>query len=137
MPLVRINTNPSGRQLLVFSLAWIAALAALGFASWHRGRVPVAGALWALALAVPLAGAAYRPLLRGAFLGLSYATYPVGWVVSHVVLALLYFLVLTPVGLTMRMLGHDPLARTFDRGARTYWIPRDPKRTPESYFNQS
>ena len=72
-----------------------------------------------------------------AYVGLSYATYPVGFVVSHAVLALVYFLALAPIGLTMRLLGHDPLSRKFEPGTKSYWKPRDGKRTAESYFNQS
>ena len=68
---------------------------------------------------------------------MSYATYPVGFVISHVVLALVYFLVLTPIGLTMRLFGHDPLSRKFDPGARSYWKPRHETKPTESYFNQS
>ena len=77
-----------------------------------------------------------RRILRLAFVSVSYATYPIGIAVSHVVLALVYYLALTPIGLTMRMLRHDPLARGFDPSAQSYWIPRKTNRTPESYFKQ-
>ena len=137
MSLIHINKNPKGRQLVVFAVAWLLILAASGLIWWGRGRHTAAEVLWALSAAVPLVGAAYPPALKGVYLGLSYATYPIGFVVSHCVLALLYFLVLTPVGLTMRLLGHDPLSRKFDPGARTYWVPRGKKGEPGSYFNQS
>jgi hypothetical protein len=137
MSLIRINKNPKGRQLVVFGLAWLLVLAASGWIWWGRGRHSAAEVLWVLSIAVPLGGAAYPPALKGVYLALSYATYPIGFVVSHGVLALLYFLVLTPVGLTMRLFGHDPLARKFDPRARTYWVPREKKGEPGSYFNQS
>lgn len=137
MSLIRINKNPTGRQLLVFGTAWFVALGALGWASYSRGRPHVAEAAWSLSLCVPIIGIAYPRSLRWIYLGLSYATFPIGFVVSHAVLALLYFLVLTPVGMTMRVFRYDPLARKFDPKARTYWAPRDKQRPPESYFNQS
>jgi hypothetical protein len=70
------------------------------------------------------------------YLGLSYATYPIGFAVSHVILVLVYCVVLTPIGLTMRLFGYDPLARRFDAGAKTYWTPRNKAKTVESYFKQ-
>jgi hypothetical protein len=136
MSLVRIDKNPSGRQLLVFGAAWLAFFGAAGLLSWHRGRTVPAAILLAVAAAVPLAGAFSRRIPRLAYVGLSYATYPVGFLASYVVLAGVYFLVLTPIGLVMRLAGKDPLHRKFDPGAQSYWSARDEKRTVESYFKQ-
>lgn len=47
-------------------------------------------------------------------------------VVNPVVLAVLYFLVVTPFALIMRMFRRDPLHRAFDPDAKSYWIDRDP-----------
>jgi hypothetical protein len=64
------------------------------------------------------------------------AAAPIGWSLSHVVLAAVYYLVLTPIGLVMRAAGRDPLARRFDRAAASYWIKRDPQVSTERYFRQ-
>jgi ABC-type uncharacterized transport system permease subunit len=137
MSLIRIESNPSARQLTVFAIAWLLFFGLWGLACWMKGRHTAGGILWIAAAAVPLAGAASAKLLRFAYVGMSYATYPVGFVVSHIVLALVYFLALTPIGLTMRLFGHDPLSRKFDPEAQSYWKPRDKTKPVESYFNQS
>ena len=137
MSLVRINKNPGGRQLTVFAVAWLVFLGILGWTLWKRGAHTSAITIWALAAGVPAVGAAAPSVLRWAFLGLSYATYPIGIVVSYVALAVLYYGVVTPVGLAMRLLRHDPLDRRFDPGARSYWLARTRKKPTESYFNQS
>jgi ABC-type uncharacterized transport system permease subunit len=136
MSLVRIERNPSGRQLLVFGIAWLAFFGIAGHLFWHHGLHLPAVTLLAVAASVPLAGAFGQKIPRLAYVGLSYATYPVGFVASYVVLALVYFLVVTPIGLVMRLLGRDPLSRTFDPRAQSYWIARNEKRTVESYFKQ-
>jgi len=136
MSLIRINKNPSGRQLLVFSLAWLALLGLSGWRSWLRGRLPAAEALWILAAVIPLSGMLSRRPVRWIYLALSYATYPIGFAVSRVVLALVYYLALAPIGLTMRLFGYDPLFRRFDPAARSYWTDRIAARPTESYFQQ-
>lgn len=136
MSLLRINKDPSRRQLFVFAAAWLAFVSVLGARSWMHSRPILAMGLWALAAAVPATAVAGTGVLRRVYLGLSYATYPVGLVVSTVVLALVYYLALTPIGLTMRLLGHDPLARRFDRKASSYWKPRAQGKSAGSYFNQ-
>ena len=50
-----------------------------------------------------------------------------GFVVSHVILTLFFFLVITPVGLVARLLGKDFLSLKLDRETQTYWIPRRPR----------
>ena len=47
-----------------------------------------------------------------------------GAVVAPLVMALLFFLVVTPTGMIMRALGKDPLRQKPDRSAATYWITR-------------
>jgi hypothetical protein len=137
MSLIRINVNPSGRQLTVFATAWLVFLGCIGAENWHHGRHTSAEVLWMLAVLVPLVGLISRAALRFVFVGLSYATRPIGIVVSFVVLALVYYLALTPIGWAMRLLRHDPLARKFEPQAGSYWNPRSAKKPIESYFNQS
>jgi hypothetical protein len=46
--------------------------------------------------------------------------------VSPIVLALLFYLTVLPVGLLMRAVGKDPLRLRADPAARSYWILREP-----------
>lgn len=47
-------------------------------------------------------------------------------VVSPIVLGFLFYVVVTPLGLLMRLLGKDPLRLHWDRQSPTYWIERRP-----------
>lgn len=58
-------------------------------------------------------------------------------VVNPITMALLYYFTVVPTGLVMRLCGKDPLNRSFDRDASSYWIDRDPPGpAPESMKNQ-
>jgi hypothetical protein len=46
-------------------------------------------------------------------------------VVSPIVLGAIFFLVVMPIGLAMRLFGKNPLRLRFDAGAKTYWIKRE------------
>ncbi len=58
---------------------------------------------------------------------------PIAAVVVHVLLAAIFFLVLTPLGLACRLLRIDLLRRRTDKEAATYWIDR--KGPPERARN--
>src|SRR4051812_34267161 len=45
-------------------------------------------------------------------------------VISPIVMAVMFFAVVTPIGLLMQLVGKRPLAPGFDRKAVSYWIPR-------------
>lgn len=59
-------------------------------------------------------------------------------IVSPLVLGLVFFAVITPIGLLMRALGKRPLSLGIQRGAQgSYWIKRDPPGPArDSYVNQ-
>ena len=60
-----------------------------------------------------------------------------GKVVSPMALGVLFYVVITPIGTLMRLAGKDPLRLKFDRGADSYWIPREPPGPPpNSMTNQ-
>ena len=48
-----------------------------------------------------------------------------GFVMSRVILTLLYYLVLTPIGLLQRLLVKSLCQLGFDKNATTYWEKRD------------
>lgn len=136
MPLIRIDTHPSTRQLRVFSLGCLVFAGGIGAHQWLKGNHSVAGLFWSFALIVPIAGLFWRAGLRRLYIGLCYATYPLGYLISTVVLVTLYYGVITPIGLILRLFRHDPLAGRPGSGNTSYWHPRKNNRSPESYFKQ-
>ncbi|MDD9878835.1 MAG: SxtJ family membrane protein [Magnetovibrio sp.] len=95
--------------------------------------------IWALAIAAGFALAAFvAPKLLGP---LNLIWFKFGMllhkVVNPLVMGLLFFLTVTPIALIMRVLGKDPLRRSFDNTAASYWIEREPgDPAPESMRNQ-
>ena len=58
-------------------------------------------------------------------------------IISPVMLAALFFLVVTPTGILMRIFSGNPLKPKFDPKADSYWIKRDPPGPkPESMSDQ-
>jgi Saxitoxin biosynthesis operon protein SxtJ len=58
-------------------------------------------------------------------------------VVNPIVLALIYGVVIMPVGLLMRLTGRDPLRLKVDARADSYWVVRDPPGpAPDSMTDQ-
>ena len=137
MALIEFDKNPSPTILRWFGLIQAAAIAVIGGVVWWRFQAPtVAYGIWGVAAAFLLAYYAIPPLRRTLYLGAMYVTFPLGYVLSHLVLGFIYFVVFTGIGLALRICGYDPLQRRLDREAKTYWITRRDARPAESYFRQ-
>ena len=133
--MIPINWTPDRKTLGEFAEAGMFALGmvAAPFA-FFRGHPFVAATFWLLAVIMRIIGLARPAWLKPVFLGLTLATWPIGFVVSRVALGLLYFAVFTPIALIFRLMGRDALRRSFDRKAKTYWEPYRPNRGLERYL---
>ncbi|MCM8760773.1 MAG: SxtJ family membrane protein [Candidatus Omnitrophica bacterium] len=61
----------------------------------------------------------------------------IGFFVSHGILAILFYFVITPIGLLIKFFGKDVLDQRIDKRRDSYWHMRTgPARTKESYENQ-
>ncbi len=138
MALIEINKNPSRRELRRFAGIWLPGfLLLIGALIWHRwGLSNIAFFTGAVALVIAAVGLSSISFARVLYLGWMTALYPVGWTVSFLLLATVYFVILTPVGLLMRTLGRRPLSLEFDGSVKSYWTPRPDSINIERYFRQ-
>ena len=98
--------------------------------------LPVAAAIWSAAFVVSLVGYLVPAFMRLVYVGWMCAGLPIGWTVSHLLLAAIFFLVIAPIGFVMRRFGHDPMQRSLDRSAKSYWIEHNPGGDTQRYFRQ-
>src|SRR2546422_3987753 len=137
MAIIEINKNPSRRELNVFGLLFLLFSGVVGAGLYFRsGAHEAARGVWIAGFVLTALYFAIPSLRRPFYLGWLYVTFPIGFVLSHVILGAVFYLVFTPVGLVLRLLGKDPLHRRFDRDAKSYWVEHDPHVDPKRYFNQ-
>jgi hypothetical protein len=112
-------------------------LGLVGVLLWRStGQIEVARIAWGVGATAAALYYAVPPLRRTMFVGWMYAFYPVGWMMSHLALALIYFAIVTPIGLIRRTFGRDPMQRRLDKSAATYWVEHEPVADINRYFRQ-
>jgi len=50
-----------------------------------------------------------------------------GWINTRIVLGIVFFVVITPIAVVLRLAGRDAMQRAFDRAATTYRVRRTPR----------
>jgi Saxitoxin biosynthesis operon protein SxtJ len=138
MALIELPRDPSAREVRQFALGWLPAFCGAASLIWlYRGAgwpwvIGVAGG-GALSVLVGLV----RPLwMRRVFVGWMWCTLPIGWTVSFLLLAGIFFFIITPIGLVMRLARRDPLSRRLEPDAKTYWTSHRQESDPARYFRQ-
>lgn len=117
---MRARRDPSREFALVFAV--LAAL--IGLAPLLRRGSPRFLALGATVVLVAIGLFAPRIVSAPARAWLSLAKL-LNRVTSAVVLAIIYLVVITPIGIYRRLLNKDALQRGFDPAAPTYWTDRE------------
>jgi hypothetical protein len=136
MSLLTLNRTPSPNQLRLFGGVALLLIGCLAWRLWHHGHATTALGLSIGAAVLIGPGWFYLPWMRLVYLGACYATFPIGYVVSHLLLAVIYFVVMLPIGLLLRCFGRNPLDWKWRSDATSYWQDRDPPPAPERYFDQ-
>jgi hypothetical protein len=136
--MIAIQWNPSEKQLRQFAGVWFPAFCGLvgwsiGHKTGHWSEVEIG---WVLAGVVSVGGLVLPALIRPIFVGLILLTFPIGWVVSHLLLGLIFYGVVTPIGLMLRISGHDPLQLKKPSG-NSVWKTSVGKTDATRYLRQS
>jgi hypothetical protein len=93
--------------------------------------------LYGIAVALFFWGMFSPYTLRPVYTGWMYFSRVVAFLLTTVVLGLVFYVGVTGVGLLMRLLGKNPLDRKIDRSAPSYWIRHGPyKFNPQHYERQ-
>ena len=137
MALIEINKSPSPRELTWFGILLGLFFTVVGSLIWFRFERPMlAYTLWGTGTGIVLLYWALLPLRRLFYLGWMYAFFPIGWLVSHLLLGGVYYGLLTPIGLIMRAAGYDPMQGHFEPDSKTYWTKHPSGQDASRYFRQ-
>ena len=128
---------PPRKMLRQFAGLWLVVFGAL--AAWRvwQGNTGVwTQVLAAAAVLIGGLGLVWPMAIRWIFTGWMIAVFPIGWTVSRLVLAALFYVLFTPVALVFRLAGRDALhlKRT---NPQSYWSQKPVAASPEEYFRQS
>lgn len=96
--------------LFALFFPWVFDMATMPIWPWI-----IAGALWLPALLVPGA-------LRPVYTTWMKIGHGIGWVNTRIILGVLFYVMVLPMGLIMRLFGNDPMARKRDKSASSYRI---------------
>jgi hypothetical protein len=138
MSLVKLDLNPGAEKLRSFAdvaLAGSVALSLLGmiFYSWSHAFVE---GLLLFGLLIFLAGKISHRFILPVYRLLILLSFPIGWLISHLLFAAFYYLVIFPIALLFKLTGRDSLQLKIEKKKESYWINCRKKAEKQRYFQQ-
>ena len=137
MALIERNREPTSSELKVFGLLLGPFFGLIGMlVLWRAWSWTIAAILWSIAILSATVYYCVPAIRRPTYMLWMAVMYPIGWVVSNALLAVVYYGWITPVGLMMRLCGYDPMRRRMRRGTASHWVRRKPIKNVNRYFRQ-
>lgn len=138
MAVIDLYHVPGSREVRRFAGLGLPVLAGiLGALTFWAFASPTAGiAIWAVGGALSLTGLAFPSALKPLLIGMMIVTFPLRWAIFHLALAALFYLVVTPIGLLMRLFRRSPLRAFRTTGESSAWQARRPDASMAEYFRQ-
>ena len=137
MAMIDINWNPPRGHLRVFAVLLIIFF---GIVSWLVYRwtesTQIAVTIFVVAAVVAVAGLIVPKLIHGVYVVWMALAFPIGFVISHLAMGLVYYGLFTPLGLAMRLFGRDPMQLRPNPHAKSYWKRRPDTTDSKRYFRQ-
>ena len=120
------SLDTSSKEIRKFGLVIAVALGVIGsFVYVKFGNFDVVGWLWGIGLLFLILGFILPSVLRPVYRIWMLLAHFIGGIVSRVILIVLYYIVLVPIGLVLRLFGKDVLDQNFDKKRESYWIKKD------------
>lgn len=131
-----VKWQPDARELRRFAIAMLIGFFVLGLLSAWRAKGIGTSSIVLWSIGAGLAVAAFVPKLgRIAYLAVYLPTSIIGYVVSNVMLALMFFLVITPLGIILKLMGKDVLQQKRQKH-KSQWSQIKGTKTEDSYYRQ-
>ena len=132
-----IPFKPTTKALRQFAAAWLVFFLAFGAHQYLARRHSCVGlALMGIAVVIGLLGLIKPSAVRWLFVSWMVVAFPIGWMISLLMVLLMYYGILTPVAVFFRMRGRDLLKRKRMPDGTSYWVPKETPQDVRSYFRQ-
>lgn len=138
MSLVNINWHPSGKILRQFGYVSLVGFSLIALVLHYKYDLSWAlcGISFGLGIFVLLTSFFCIGITKIFYLGLTIITYPIGFVISFLLMSFFYFFIITPLGFVFRLSGRDVLRLKSDKEKSSYWYACKKSRGKDRYFRQ-
>ncbi|HTN44647.1 MAG TPA: SxtJ family membrane protein [Nitrospiria bacterium] len=108
-----------------FGLILALLLALLGCVKIYKGQMAVSFLALFFSFLAAVSALFFQPVIRPIYIGAMKISIILGWINTRVLLILIYFLLLSPLCVVLRIFGRNSLDEKIEPHKESYWIRRE------------
>ena len=133
-----VTASPGNKLLRQFAGLCLVIFGGLAAYRAWRGQIDALTIVMGVAgVVIGLLGLVWPAAVRWVYTGWMIVAFPIGWVVSHVILAAIFGLVFLPVAVIFKLMGRDELRLRRRPAASSFWTTKAAPASAREYFRQS
>ena len=113
------------KDLRQFGIALGIILIIIGTVHFFKHNVKAGYVLWGIGVFPLIIGIFIPDILRPVYKVFLKVAHAIGWFNTRVILVIVYYLLVTPIGLIMRLFGKDILNVKIDKKKESYWLKKE------------
>lgn len=131
-----VTARPSEKVLRQFAVLCLIVFGIMGgVALWRQSGLTATAAIAGAGVLAGLVGVVRPAAIRWVYSAWMIAVFPIGWTISRLMLAGLFYLVFTPVGIVFRLIRRDALCLRRPEAA-SLWARKAGATSADQYFRQ-
>ncbi len=113
------------KQVRQFGLMVGSVLVLIGLWKLYQGKHEIIRiTLWSIGGSLVITGVIVPVLLTPVYWVWVKLAHLLGWINTRLLLGIIFFVIITPMAIVMKVFGRDALNRKIDKDTDSYWVPR-------------
>jgi len=120
---MKINLDKT--QIRKFGLALTTLLLIIGSWKYYKGQMTPSYMFLTAGVISFVSAMFFQPIIKPIYIVMMKAAHILGWINSRILLGVIFYLVITPIGLIMRVFGKDIIDQKVEPDKEDYWVRRE------------
>lgn len=133
--MISVDWHPDDKKVKQFSVVCLILCVVIAYFMFRSDATASAYIVAIIGISCLLVGGFRPSWFRPVYYVLSAMLFPLGWVLSNLMLVMVFFVLITPLAMVFKLMGRDALTLSKPR-VSSYWKHHAGQRSIESYFRQ-
>ncbi len=117
-----MKINLDKKQIRTFGLGLAVILSLFALLNFYKGHLTTASVLSVLGVISVTLALLCPTLLKPVYIVFMKIAHVLGWVNTRILLGIIFYIIMTPIGVIMKVFGKDLLDRKIEPARKSYWI---------------
>lgn len=122
-----MKINRDKKQIRTFGFGAAVILTTLALWNFYKGSPTSPVIFLVIGIILGILALFFPSAIKPVYIVFMKVAHILGWINTRILLAFIFYVILTPIGLIMRIFGKDFLDESIDPARKSYWVTKERK----------